>query len=133
MPNGADSASGAGRETLSHASLAIQPSRTLPLVQISALTGQGLEELEDTIVEAVFSGRVAATEAPLVTNPRHKEALSRSLDHVDAAYTAYLNGQLVDMIAIDVGAAVGALGEITGQTASDDLLETIFHQFCVGK
>jgi tRNA modification GTPase len=133
MPDGADSAFSAGRETCSHASLAIQPSRTLPVVQISALTGQGLEELEDTIVKAVFSGRVAATEVPLVTNPRHKEALSRSLDHVDAAYAAYLNGQLADMIAIDVGAAVEALGEITGQTASDDLLETIFHQFCVGK
>jgi tRNA modification GTPase len=52
---------------------------------------------------------------------------------VHAAYTAYRAGQLTDLVAIDVSAAVRFLGEITGQTASEDLLETIFSNFCVGK
>ncbi|MFN2167827.1 MAG: tRNA uridine-5-carboxymethylaminomethyl(34) synthesis GTPase MnmE, partial [Anaerolineae bacterium] len=81
----------------------------------------------------VFSGRVAASEAPLVTSPRHKEALRRALDHVDAARTAHRAGVEVDLLAIDLTAAVQALGEITGQTASEDLVETIFANFCVGK
>jgi tRNA modification GTPase len=102
-------------------------------VPVSALTGQGLETLEETIVDTVFSGHVVASDAPLVTSPRHKEALIRALDHVKAARTAQQNGQLVDLIAIDVSAAVSALGEITGQTASEDLVETIFSSFCVGK
>lgn len=102
-------------------------------VPVSALTGQGLESLEQTIVETVLSGHVSASDAPVVTSPRHKEALSRALDHVQAAQAAQQDGQLVDLIAIDVSAAVSALGEITGQTASEDLVETIFSTFCIGK
>jgi tRNA modification GTPase len=104
-----------------------------PSVPVSALTGEGLEALEEAIVETVFSGQVQASEAPMVTSPRHKEALNRALDHVDAAHAAHLSRQLADLVAIDLTAAVNALGEITGQTASDDLLEIIFGTFCVGK
>jgi tRNA modification GTPase len=104
-----------------------------PAVLVSALTGEGLGTLEEAIVEMVCSGQVTASESPMVTNPRHKEALNRSLDHVGAAYAACQAGELADLIAIDLRAAVGVLGEITGQTASDDLVETIFSTFCVGK
>jgi len=100
---------------------------------ISALTGEGLADLEQAIVEAVFSGQVAASEAPLVTNPRHKEALIQALEAVEAAASAHRSGVPVDLVAIDLTAAVNTLGEITGQTASEDLVETIFATFCVGK
>jgi tRNA modification GTPase len=76
---------------------------------------------------------VTASEAPVVTSPRHKEALNRALDHVNAARAAHDSGISTDLIAIDVTAAVNALGEITGQTAGEDLIETIFGNFCVGK
>jgi tRNA modification GTPase len=102
-------------------------------VQVSALTGQGLNALEEAIVGAVLSGHVVASEAPVVTSPRHKEALGRALDHLRAARAAYQDGQLIDLLAIDVSAAVNALGEITGQTASEDLVEAIFSTFCIGK
>lgn len=104
-----------------------------PCVPVSALTGEGMEVLEEGIVEAVLSGQVTASEAPLVTNPRHKEALSRALDHVSAAHTAYIADELADLLAIDLTAAVTALGEITGQTASEDLIDNIFGNFCIGK
>ncbi len=107
--------------------------RRWPLVPVSALTGEGMERLEEAIVEAIFSGQVTASEMPLVTNPRHKEALNRALDHVKAAQAAVQSGLSADLVAIDVAAAVHTLGEITGQTASDDLIETIFSHFCVGK
>ena len=100
---------------------------------VSALTGQGLDALEEAIVETVFSGQVTATETPAVTSPRHKEALNRALEHVQAADAAHRDGVLADLVAIDLAAAVAALGEITGQTASEDLVETIFSKFCVGK
>jgi tRNA modification GTPase len=102
-------------------------------VQVSALTGQGLEALEEAIVGTVLSGHVAASEAPVVTSPRHKDALGRALDHLHAARAAHRDGQLIDLLAIDVSAAVNALGEITGQTASEDLVEAIFSTFCIGK
>lgn len=104
-----------------------------PCVPVSALVGHGLEALEETIVEAVLSGQVTASEAPMVTSPRHKEALNRALDHVDAAHAAHRAGQLADLVTIDLTAAVNFLGEITGQTASDDLVESIFGNFCIGK
>jgi tRNA modification GTPase len=112
----------------------VQPSLIdAPYVAISALTGEGLDALSAEIVNAVFAGQVTANEAPLVTSPRHKEALSRALDHVTAASAAYRAGELADLVAIDLEAGVNALGEITGQTASEDLVETIFGNFCVGK
>jgi len=103
-----------------------------PAVALSALTGEGLDRLEEAIVEPVLSGQVTAS-APVVTNPRHKEALSQALDHVEAARQACRAGLAVDLLAIDLAAAVNALGEITGQTASQDLVSTIFSNFCVGK
>jgi tRNA modification GTPase len=102
-------------------------------VAISALTGEGLGALEEAIVEAVFSGDVVASESPLVTNPRHKEALNRALVFVQAAHAAHYADATADLVSIDLTAAVNMLGEITGQTASDDLMETIFASFCVGK
>jgi tRNA modification GTPase len=124
------------RSTIHHPFPAIQSmlnGGNWKLVSISALTGAGLEALEDTIVETVFSGRVAAAEAPLVTSPRHKDALSRALDHVQAAIAAHRASLSPDLIAIDVAAAVNVLGEVTGQTASEDLVEAIFGNFCIGK
>jgi tRNA modification GTPase len=102
-------------------------------VDLSALTGEGLDGLEQAIVELIFSGKVAVSDSALVTNPRHKQALELALDHVRSAMQGDAAGSPVDLIAIDVTAAVNALGEITGETASEDLLETIFSEFCVGK
>jgi tRNA modification GTPase len=102
-------------------------------VELSALTGEGLAELEQAIVELIFSGEVIASNTALVTNPRHKQALEAALGHVRSAMQADGDGSPVDLIAIDLTAAVNALGEITGETATDDLLEIIFSEFCVGK
>ena len=104
-----------------------------PRVELSALTGEGLEELEKAIVELVFSGQVLASDTPLVTSPRHKQALEEALANVRSALEAQAAGSPVDLLAIDVTVAVNALGEITGETATEDLLEVIFSQFCVGK
>jgi tRNA modification GTPase len=102
-------------------------------VEISALTGEGLEELEEAIVEVVFSGQVLASDEPLVSSPRHKDILKRALDHVVSAQGAHTRGMPTDFVAIDLTSAVNALGEITGETVTEDLLEAIFSEFCVGK
>jgi tRNA modification GTPase len=109
------------------------PFPDLGCVPVSALTGQGLTALEKALLGTVFGGHVLASDAPLVASLRHKEALNRALDHLRAAIAAHHGGLTADLVAIDLTAAVNALGEITGQTASDDLLETIFGEFCIGK
>jgi tRNA modification GTPase len=102
-------------------------------VPVSALTGEGMAGLEDAIVDTVFDGRVTASSEPVVSNPRHKQAIAQAHDHVRSAHCGYRSGVSADLLAVDVSAAVSALGRITGQTASDDLLETIFGEFCIGK
>ncbi len=102
-------------------------------VEISALTGEGLEELEEAIVKVVFSGQVLASDEPLVSSPRHKDILKRALDHVASAQDAHAQGMPADFVAIDLTSAVNVLGEITGETVTEDLLEVIFSEFCVGK
>ena len=100
---------------------------------VSALTGQGVEALEEAIVELVLGGRVTTADTPLVSNPRHQASLGRALDHVRAAEQAQRGGVSADLVAIDIREAVDVLGEITGETASEDLLEVIFSKFCIGK
>jgi tRNA modification GTPase len=102
-------------------------------VSISALTGQGLEKLEEAIIGTVFSGQVVTADEPLVSSPRHKDLLARALGHLKAAQDSYNEGMASDFVAIDLTTAVDALGEITGETATEDLLEAIFSNFCIGK
>jgi tRNA modification GTPase len=104
-----------------------------PRLNVSALTGEGIEALEEAIVEMVFGGAVTTADTPLVSNPRHQALLARALDHVRAAEGGHLGGLSPDLVAIDVREAVDALGEITGETATEDLLEAIFSKFCIGK
>jgi tRNA modification GTPase len=99
----------------------------------SALTGVGIPELENGMVSAVLGGRVIASDARLVTNPRHKQALHRAGTLVAQALASLEDGMPEDFVTIDLTAAVGALGEITGETATEELLDTIFGRFCIGK
>lgn len=104
-----------------------------PRLKVSALTGEGIEALEEAILDLVFGGRVTTADTPLVSNPRHQASLKRALDYVRAAEGGHLGGLSPDLVAIDIREAVDALGEITGETASEDLLEAIFSNFCIGK
>lgn len=102
-------------------------------IPLSALTNEGIETLEAAIVELVTGGSVTLADTPLVSNPRHKALLQRALAHTQAAITAQQAGLSPDLVSIDVRAAVDSLGEITGETVTEDLLDTIFSKFCIGK
>jgi tRNA modification GTPase len=102
-------------------------------ISISALTGEGIEALEEAIIELITGGSVTLADTPLVSNPRHKALLQQALSHTQAAIEAQQANLSPDLVSIDVRAAVDALGEITGETATEDLLDTIFSKFCIGK
>jgi len=104
-----------------------------PLVHTSALTGAGIEVLEERMVEVILSDRGAASAEPLASNPRHRDLFRQALGHVEAAATALVEGTPEDLVAIDVSEAATLLGQVTGETASEELLETIFSAYCIGK
>ncbi|HEY6405962.1 MAG TPA: tRNA uridine-5-carboxymethylaminomethyl(34) synthesis GTPase MnmE, partial [Ktedonobacteraceae bacterium] len=101
-----------------------------PLVITSTLTSQGLPQLEETITDLVLAGKALQSSSVLVTSARHQEALRRAAEHIRASYTPLRQGIPLDFVSIDLRAAYDSLGEITGETASDDLLDRIFNEFC---
>jgi len=105
----------------------------VPLVTTSTLTGAGLPELEETIADMVLAGRTLYNESALITSARHQEALRRAAEHLRASLVPLGQGLPLDFVSIDLRAAYDALGEVTGETASEDLLERIFSEFCIGK
>ena len=104
-----------------------------PLVRLSALTGQGLEALHREMAQAALGKGALSSDAVLVTNPRHKAALERALGHLRGAGESLRAGMPHDFVTIDLSSCLGALGEITGEGVTEELLETIFSQFCIGK
>jgi len=104
----------------------------LPL-STSATEGEGLAELESAMACSVLGGSVSTTDSMLVTNPRHKEALIRAVQHLIQARDSAKAVLPEDFITIDLTAALNALGEITGETVTEDLINTIFSRFCIGK
>jgi tRNA modification GTPase len=102
-------------------------------VPISALAATGINRLEEAIQALVLGGSVTIADTPMMSNPRHKALIQRALEHTRAAITGQQAGLTPDLVSIDVREAVEALGEITGETVTEDLLDTIFSKFCIGK
>ena len=104
----------------------------LPHISISALTGDGLVELRQAMLE-VTVGAASEGGGALVTNPRHESLLYAALTSVSDALVAAKEALPDEMVAIDVREAVHYLGLITGENADEELLDTIFSTFCIGK
>jgi len=85
------------------------------------------------MVNLALGGKVFVSDALMVDNPRHKNALERAERNLAQALSSINSGIPDDFITIDLTAALNALGEITGETVQEELLETIFSNFCVGK
>lgn len=105
----------------------------VPAVCTSTLTGEGLAELEEALANLILAGRASFGEEALVTSPRHQAALMTAAEHLHAALHTLEQEIPLDFVSIDLTAAYQVLGEVTGETASEDLLERIFSEFCIGK
>ncbi|AMJ65417.1 tRNA uridine-5-carboxymethylaminomethyl(34) synthesis GTPase MnmE [Hymenobacter sp. PAMC 26628] len=103
-------------------------------VRLAAARGQGLEALQAALLARVRSAGLAGhAGATIVTNVRHARALAVAAEHLAAVRVGLDAGQGTELLAADLRHALGALGEITGEISSDDLLTSIFTQFCIGK
>jgi len=103
------------------------------VVRISALTGAGLEMLRTVIYQRSGAALGNAPEAATVTSQRHRDALERARQALDEAIQAIETDLVADAVSTDLRATLSALGEITGENVTDELLTTIFSRFCIGK
>jgi tRNA modification GTPase len=116
------------------------------LMKISALTGEGIEDLKDRIFEESLGGatseltgtrergsRPAEGSSVMVTNVRHKVSIDRSLEALQRAFVALAAETPLEIVAIEMRDALDRLGEITGTVTTEDILDKIFSEFCIGK
>lgn len=102
-------------------------------VKVSVITGTGLNNLRNALIETALKGENGSERSVVVTNVRHRNALERAWQSLSFALKSAREQQSGDLIAVDLRAALDALGEIVGVMTTDDILNNIFSKFCIGK
>ncbi|MBR3884846.1 MAG: tRNA uridine-5-carboxymethylaminomethyl(34) synthesis GTPase MnmE [Clostridia bacterium] len=100
-------------------------------IQISTVSGEGIEELKNKILELAHLSNIPA-DSIIITNERHKDALTRALKNINSAIKN-IEIQSLDLVSISIKQAYIDVGEITGNTTSEDIIDQIFKKFCLGK
>ena len=103
------------------------------IIKISALKHQGIEEVQDKLVAMVYHGSVKNSSNLMITNSRHKDALFKAYESINDAISAIEQRMPYDFIEVDFKNIWDYLGYINGDTVREDLLDTIFANFCIGK
>ena len=103
------------------------------IIKISALQSKGIEELQDKIESMVYKGSVKNSSNIMITNSRHKDALLKAYESINDAISAIDQNMPYDFIEVDFKNIWDYLGYINGDTVKEDLLDTIFANFCIGK
>ena len=109
----------------------IRVETALPTVNVSSVTGEGIDALEKAIGDVFPLPDVPAGE--ILTNARHAEAITRALESIKAAVEALDSGATPDIVLTESENAMAALGELDGRTVREDVTARIFSRFCVGK
>ena len=104
-----------------------------PSMHFSALTGSGQDGLRAQLSNLLGTGGLRSNDLPRTTNERHVGALARARVELGAARRACGEGLPSDFVCIGLAGAIAELGQITGQDATEDLLDAIFSKFCIGK
>jgi tRNA modification GTPase len=107
-------------------------SENLRCTEISALKQVGIEALKDIVYEKLM-GRGLKRDAILITNVRQRGALKKTVASLDRASLCMNNGEPLEFAAFELQTALSGLGEITGETCPDEILQGIFDRFCIGK
>ena len=105
----------------------------IPVLFIAAADKEGIDVLKQKLLATVHSGNLATGSNTIITNLRHYASLEQTYLSLDAVLTGLASGISGDFLASDIRRALYALGEITGEITTDDLLENIFSKFCIGK
>lgn len=102
------------------------------VIEISAKNGDGIDTLKKKIKELFFKGEINSTDL-MITNSRHKEALYKAKEKCLASLETLNSGVSIDLASIDIRGAWMNLGEVSGETLEEDIIDKIFSEFCLGK
>lgn len=102
-------------------------------IEFSTVTGEGYNEFVSAVEKMFFKGNIDIENETYITNIRHMEAIDNSIKSLELVNDNIESGMPEDLITIDMLDAYNFLGEITGDTVSDDLIDKIFSEFCMGK
>lgn len=102
------------------------------IYNISAKTGKGIDEVRTAIKDMFFKGEIS-TNNVIITNTRHKEALLRAYECIESAINTLNYTFAIDLASIDIRNAWTFLGEITGDSLEENIIDKIFKDFCLGK
>ena len=103
-------------------------------LEISAIKNQGIDEMEEEIYHHIIDENIEdSSQKVTITNIRHKSALEKTKQSIENIFETIENGLPMDLMAVDIKGALDALSEVTGEISSEDLLDHIFSNFCVGK
>ncbi len=105
----------------------------IPVIEISAKTGQGIEELEQTIRDMFYHGKISFNSEIYITNMRHKKALMQAYESLAKVMQSIDLMMPEDFYSIDLMDAYESLGSIIGESMGEDLVNEIFSKFCMGK
>jgi tRNA modification GTPase len=106
--------------------------RDFPAVRISCVTEEGLPELKQEILARIRQQNLRP-ESAIAINTRHRDCLRRALESCDRARTALGEGLSGEYVAIDLDQALRAVGEVIGVVDVEQILDSVFSQFCIGK
>ncbi len=106
---------------------------TREMIEVSCVSGQGIEALKDAIKSLVWAGEIRAGMLEVAINSRHQDALNRACAAAQLATDALRAHATLELVAMDLRQAANAVGEIVGKTTTEDLLDSIFSSFCIGK
>jgi len=104
-----------------------------PVVRISAINGEGLDNLYDKISELFEFNEISNSNELLITNERHKNQIKKAKESIKNAIKTIKEQMPLDIITIYIKQALEDLGEITGDNVSEDIINEIFSKFCLGK
>lgn len=104
-----------------------------PIVEISAKKESGIDKFEKVLKDMFFNGKLTFNDEIYITNIRHKAAMSEALESLKMVVQSVDDGMPEDFFSIDLMNAYEILGSIIGESVSEDLVETIFSDFCMGK
>ena len=104
-----------------------------PVVKISAVTKEGIEDLYNEIIKMFNINKIEATNETVITNVRHKNQIDKAVKSIKEAINVAKERQTEDILAIYIKQTLEDLGEITGDNVSEDIINEIFAKFCLGK